>query len=807
MGRMALAAPGVTPTVGRRRLRVEIRGAVQGVGFRPFVYRLASELGLAGWVINNAQGVIVEAEGSAAVLETFLARLRAEPPPRAQVDALASAWFDPVGLTGFEIRHSDAHGAKTTLILPDVATCDDCWREVGSAHDRRYHYPFTNCTNCGPRFTIIEALPYDRPNTTMAGFTLCAACAAEYRDPRDRRFHAQPTACPECGPHLAWWENRSSSAACEPAPAAYAEAALERAAAALRAGRIVAVKGLGGFLLLVAATDDAAVARLRQRKQRPAKPLALMVRDLAQAVSLCEVSPAAAALLTSPAAPIVLLPRRPDAPIAAGVAPGNPYLGLMLPYTPLHHLLLDVLDFPVVATSGNLSDEPICIDELEAVARLGQIADDFLVHNRPIARHADDSLAWIIDGAPRLLRRARGYAPLPIRVRDDLPVILATGAHLKNTAALSVGRQVFISQHIGNLDTPQAMAAFERVIADFQRLFEVEPTLIAHDLHPDYASTRWAQQAADALNHAAAAGDPNVTLPRRPVGLLAVQHHHAHLAACLADNHHPGPALGVTWDGTGYGPDGTVWGGEFLLGDAASFVRVAHLRPFCLPGGEAAIHEPARIALALLWDLFGPRALEMTDLPPVHAFRPAQRHLFGQMLSKQLNSPATTSAGRLFDGVAALIGLPPRVSFEGEAAMLLEFSASVGDHGAYPLDVVADVSDPEAGQPPAAWVLDWRPLVEAIIADLRRGVDRGIMAARFHRSLVEGITTVARWVGQPQVALTGGCFQNRRLTVDSADHLRRAGFEVLLHRQVPPNDGGISLGQVAVAAARMVRRT
>lgn len=801
MDHVAPHAPVVTSPGASRRLRVEIHGAVQGVGFRPFVYRLATELKLSGWVINNAQGVFVEVEGSPAVLESFLARLQDEPPPRAQIHTLVPAWLAPVGLAGFEIRSSDSRGVKTALVLPDVATCDDCLREVLTAGDRRYRYPFANCTNCGPRFTIIEALPYDRPNTTMAGFGLCDACAAEYADPRNRRFHAQPTACPACGPHLTWWNDPALASDPGLAPAAQTTEPLDAAAAALRVGHIVAVKGLGGFMLLVSAGDEAAVARLRARKQRPAKPFALMARDLAQARSLCDVSPDAAALLTSPAAPIVLLPRQPAAPVAPSVAPDNPNLGIMLPYTPLHHLLLDAVDFPVVATSGNVNDEPICIDEEEAAERLGQIADQFLVHNRPITRHADDSVAWIIDGAPRLLRRARGYAPLPVGVRDDLPVILATGAHLKNTVALSVGRQVFISQHIGNLDTPQAQTAFERVIADFLHLFDVEPAIIAHDLHPDYASTRWAQRTAGRLNSTTKAPSDD------SVVLVAVQHHHAHLASCLAEHNVPGPALGVTWDGTGYGTDGTIWGGEFLLGDAASFVRVAHLRPFRLPGGEAAIAEPARVALALLWDLFGPPSLDMTDLPAVQAFRPSERRVFGQMLHGCVNAPLTTSAGRLFDGIAALIGLPPRVSFEGQAAMMLEFSAAAGNCGAYPLAVTPDTSDLAGGSPHTAWVLDWRPLVEAVIDDLRRGVDRGMMAARFHQSLVEGIGTIARLVGQPQVVLTGGCFQNRRLTADTAAHLRRAGFEVMLHRQVPPNDGGISLGQVVVAAAHVAQPT
>ena len=519
-----------------QRLRLEVRGAVQGVGFRPFVYRLAGELALPGWVLNDARGVFIEVEGARATLERFRERIVAERPPRAIVQSLESAWLPAAGFTDFEIRHSDEAGARTALVLPDLATCPECLAEVLDPAERRHGYPFTNCTNCGPRFTILRELPYDRPNTSMIGFILCPVCRTEYQEPRDRRFHAQPIACPACGPVLALWD-------AEGATIASRETALAGAARALADGRIVAVKGLGGFHLMCDARDGAAVARLRERKLRLGKPLALMVRDLDQARELCEVSDLAAEHLASAEAPILLLPRRAAAPVAPEVAPGNPYLGVMLPATPLHHLLARACGFPLVATSGNLSDEPICTNEYRALGRLGAIADLFLVHDRAIERHVDDSVAWIAAGRMRLLRRARGWAPLPVTVRRELPVILAVGAHLKNTVALSVGRQVFISQHVGDLETAEAMSAFERVIADFQRLYDVRPVAIAHDLHPDYLSTRWAL---------AAPGDA-----RR----IGVQHHHAHLASCLAENGAEGRALGVTWDGTGYGTDGTVWGG------------------------------------------------------------------------------------------------------------------------------------------------------------------------------------------------------------------------------------------------------
>ena len=841
-GSTAIAADGL------RRLRVEIHGAVQGVGFRPFIYRLATELGLTGWVINDTQGVFIEVEGPEPVVRRFNARLPAEVPPRAIVQTIESAWLEPVGFARFEIRHSDNSGAKTALVLPDIATCPDCLAEIFDPANRRHRYPFTNCTNCGPRFTIIEALPYDRPNTTMRRFTLCPDCKAEYEDPLDRRFHAQPNACPTCGPRLTLYGGGSSR---EGEPGSTGEAAggrfvkwasadaLEQAARTLCAGRILAVKGLGGFHLMVDARNDAAIRRLREGKPRRAKPFALMARDLAQVRQFCEVSPEAEALLTAPEAPIVLLPQITKAQadgarchplqIAHEVAPGNPYLGVMLPYTPLHHLLLREVDFPVVATSGNLSDEPICTDEVEAMQRLNGIADVFLVHDRPITRHADDSVAWIVAGAPRLLRRARGYAPLPITLKHDIPTILAVGAHLKNTVALSVGRQVFISQHIGDLETPEAMTAFERVIADFLRLYEAQPVAIAHDLHPEYLSTKWAKENCrmQSAEHGSVTEehDSIQNCKSQIANRIAVQHHHAHLAACLAENHADGPALGVTWDGTGYGADGTIWGGEFLLGDATGYERVAHLRPFRLPGGDAAVKEPRRVALALLWELYGDAAREMVDLAPIRDLRPADRKVLAQMLARGLNAPVTTSAGRLFDGIAALVGLHGAVSFEGQAAMALEFAADEREMGVYPLPVVAATGARGLGSegerelegcspappllcspaPLPPLVLDWQPLVAEILADLRRGVPQGIIAARFHNALVEAIVAVAQNVGAARVALTGGCFQNRLLTERASDRLQRAGFEVLLHRQTPPNDGGISVGQVVIAAAQLSR--
>lgn len=789
------AMPTASPRAG---LRIIVRGAVQGVGFRPFVYRLAHELGLFGWVLNGPGGVTIDLDGDPADLDSFLRRLREDAPPRAIIAEVEVAWGAPHGHHGFSIRLSDGGGARTTLILPDIATCPACLAETLDSTNRRYGYAFTNCTACGPRFSIIAALPYDRPNTTMRGFALCTACGTEYGDPVDRRFHAQPNACPVCGPRLVFWvpEGTGQPQIADSAlPGHLVEPALAAAVAALRQGAVVAVKGIGGYQLMADACDSATVARLRARKARPDKPLALIVRDLAQAAEVVLLDEAAAALLGSAEAPIVLLPRRAGGifSIAPEVAPDSPYLGVMLPCSPLHHLLLRAVDFPLVATSGNLSDEPICISEDESRRRLGQIADAFLEHNRPIERHIDDSVAVIMAGAPRLLRRARGYAPLPVALPAATPCILAVGPQLKNTIALSIGRHAFISPHIGDLSTAEAVAAFTRVIADFLRLYAATPTLVAHDLHPDYVSTRYAREAGLAP----------------PAPRLAVQHHHAHFAACLAEHAAAGPALGVIWDGTGYGTDGTIWGGEFLLGDAAGSVRVAHLRPFRLPGGDAAVREPSRVAIALLWELYGPDALNREDLPPLQMFDQGQRRILARMIAGGINSLPTTSAGRLFDGVAALLGVRQRVTFEGQAAMELEYLADPHETGAYPFTLIR--AEPTAPPTPAGGVtciaapllVDWRPAIADVLADMSRGVGRERIAARFHNGAVAAMVAVAADLGVAQVALSGGCFQNRLLAEGAIKQLTAAGRCALLPRLVPMNDGGVSFGQIAAVQALM----
>jgi hydrogenase maturation protein HypF len=809
------------------RLKLTVRGAVQGVGFRPFVFRLATELGLAGWVNNSPQGVFIEVEGPRAELEKFLLRIETGKPPRSFIQSLEASWLDAVGFNNFEIRPSEIGGNKTALVLPDIATCPDCLCEIFDSQNRRHRYPFTNCTNCGPRFSIIESLPYDRANTSMKAFAMCPQCRAEYEDPRDRRFHAQPNACPVCGPRLEFWQSRTGF---EPVSNSKNDGdrrnacptnndALLAAAQAIREGKIVAVKGLGGFHLMVDARNDEAVRLLRERKHREEKPFAFMFPSLASVKVECEVSPLEEWLLRSPEAPIVLLRRLRQSQIsnlksqiAEGAAPGNPYLGAMLPYTPLHHLLMAELGFPVVATSGNLSDEPICTDEREALERLGGIADIFLVHNRPIVRHVDDSIVRVMLDRELVLRRARGYAPLPITLNlqpstlNPQP-ILAVGAHLKNTVALSVGSQVFISQHIGDLETEQAYSAFHRVIADFENLYEARPQIIAADLHPDYLSTKFALERRPPARHEAKnAGEQRAVPEAGALQIIQVQHHIAHALSCMAENEIAPPALGVSWDGTGYGTDGTIWGGEFFLVTDENVERIAHLRPFRLPGGDKAVKEPRRTALGLVHEMFGDKVFEQEKLATVAAFSPAELAMLKTMLAKNLNSPVTTSMGRLFDAVASLINLRQQIRFEGQAAMELEFALDGASNGeAYPLPIenaVDQTKDSSRITHHASRILNWSPMVQEILADVERNIPIGLISAKFHNALVEGIVAVAKRAGQERVVLSGGCFQNRYLTERAVRRLQAEGFRPYWHQRVPPNDGGIALGQVVAALRR-----
>ncbi|BDU73223.1 carbamoyltransferase HypF [Mesoterricola silvestris] len=735
------------------RIRVRVEGVVQGVGFRPFIYRIARDRGLGGWVLNRPDGVVVEAEGAPEALEGFLAALEREAPAPARIRGVTVEEIAPEGQGAFAIRPSGEGGDTRPSVPADLAMCADCARELEDPSDRRHGYPFTNCTYCGPRFTIIEALPYDRPRTALKGFPLCPACEAEYRDPGNRRFHAQPVACPVCGPRLEF-----SGRAGDP---------LEGAASALLRGRILALKGLGGYQLLADATSDAAVARLRERKRREEKPFAVMFPHWKALEEACSVSAPERALLASPEAPILLLARRPSSAIVPGVAPGNPRLGAFLPYTPLHRLLLARVGRPVVCTSGNLSDEPMCHEGAQARERLGGIADVFLDHDRPILRPVDDSVMRLDAHGPTLLRRARGFAPLAHPVAPGGPPVLALGAHQKSTICLWDRGQAVVSQHLGDLHTADGAELLERTVEDFLRFFAVEPAVLACDLHPDYASTRLGERLARA----------------RGLPLARVQHHHAHVAALAAELGLGGPVSGLAWDGTGLGADGTLWGGEGLLAGGASFTRTAHLKPFPLPGGDRAARDPGRSALGLLWAATGSLAggEALGDAAGIRS-----------MLERGVNCPLTSSVGRLFDAVAALTGVRSAPGFEGQAAAALEHAAlASGDGGAYPWEF----------QEGPALVADPAPLVAALLRDRARGVAPACCALRFHRALADLAVAMARAAGKEEVLLTGGCFQNALLTRLVREALAREGFRPLSPAAFPPNDGALSLGQAAVAAA------
>ena len=739
---------------------------MQGVGFRPFVYTLATGLHLAGRVGNDVDGVFIDVEGARRDVEDFLDALRHQAPPLAAIERVTVTPTEPAGLAGFAIVASDAGGQRRALVSADSATCADCLRELDDPRDRRFGYPFLNCTNCGPRFTIVRDVPYDRPLTTMSAFTMCGDCAAEYHDPADRRFHAQPTCCPACGPRSRLLARDGAELPGDPV----AESAM-----VLRAGRILAVKGLGGYHLAVLAEDEPATAELRRRKHREDKPFALMVSDVDQARRLCEVDCVAAALLTGRRRPIVLLPRRETAPVAGSVAPGNRELGLMLPYTPLHHLLLRAVEAPIVLTSGNTSDEPIAYLDDEALRRLSGIADVFLIHDRPIHIRTDDSVVRPLSGRESVIRRSRGYVPEPIKLRRPVRrPVLACGAELKNTFCLARERHAFVSHHIGDLENYETLRSFTTGIEHFRRLFEIDPVVIAHDLHPEYLSTK----------HAVAMAERNENLV-----LAGVQHHHAHIASCLADNGEVGPVLGVALDGLGYGTDGTIWGGEFLLADLVSFRRLGHFEPVPMPGGTAAIRQPWRMAVAYLDAAFG------GEVPPSLPWRPEWPGVL-DLARKRINAPLTSSVGRLFDAVSALLRLRDTINYEGQAAIELEQLADTGEQGSYRAAV--------SGSSP--WRVTGADLVRAAARDLLGGVPPAVIAARFHNGVADAVVRVCLRLGENTgvraVALSGGVFQNLLLLTRIVDRLGNNGFRVLTHARVPANDGGISLGQAVVAAAR-----
>jgi len=745
------------------RTAIRVEGIVQGVGFRPFVYALATGLGLSGFVGNDVDGVFAEVEGPQAAVTEFLRQLERNPPPLARIERVTATTVPATGETSFTIAASGPAGPRRTLISPDTATCRDCLRELADPADRRFGYPFINCTNCGPRFTIVRDVPYDRPFTTMARFAMCPACAAEYHDPADRRFHAQPTCCPACGPRLTLRDKAGNPLPGDP---------LTSAAALLGDGQILAVKGLGGYHLAAAADCQAAVAALRARKHREDKPFAVLAADLAAAKALGDIDAAAAELLTSPGRPIVLLPRRPDAGVAPATAPGNGYLGVMLPYTPLHHVLARAVAGPIVLTSGNVSDEPIAYRDDDALTRLGPIADAFLTHDRAIHIRTDDSVTRTFRGRPMLIRRSRGYVPEPVTVHGGFPrPVLACGAELKNTFCLAKDHHAFVSHHIGDLENAETLRSFTEGIEHFRRLFDVDPQIVAHDLHPEYLSTKYA-------------------LELDGVDLQPVQHHHAHIASCLADNDADGPVIGVAFDGTGYGPDGTIWGGEFLVADLAGFERSGHLAPVPMPGGSAAIRQPWRMAAAYLGS--DPPA----DLGVVRR-NAARWPAVVAMGTKGINSPLTSSAGRLFDAVASVLGVRDAINYEGQAAVELEQLADPGEGRAYPADI-------QAGEGP--FQACGADLLHAVLGDLTDGVPAPVIAARFHHgvaALIErGCLLLRESSGLRTVALSGGVFQNVLLLHATVGRLEARGFRVLTQSRVPCNDGGISLGQAVIAAAR-----
>jgi len=752
-----------------RLARISVRGVVQGVGFRPFIYRLAQQYDLNGWVRNTSGNVEIEVEGDEARLNRFLRDLKSEAPPMSRIENVEVSLAAPKGYTDFSIKESLSREGHYQLVSPDIATCPDCKKEVFASDDRRYGYAFTNCTNCGPRFTIIEDIPYDRPKTTMRSFKMCPLCQREYDDPLDRRFHAQPNACPVCGPSLELVDREGKPFECEDV--------INAAGQLLKEGKILAVKGLGGFQLACDATEDGVVTNLRERKRRPSKPLAVMMATIEDIERHCLVSKAERELLESPQAPIVLLRWKEGSNIAKTIAPKLNYLGVMLPYTPLHHLLMQEVGLPLVMTSGNLSEEPIAKDNDEALRRLKDIADYFLLHNRDIYARYDDSVYVVEGGKARALRRARGYAPYPIFLPFKSKQILACGAEDKNTFCLTKDEHAFLSQHIGDMENEETLEHFENTIELYRKLFRVEPEIIAYDLHPEYLATKYALELG----------------AKEGLKLVPVQHHHAHIVSCMVENNIEETVIGVAFDGTGYGSDGTIWGGEFLLADWKVFRRVGHLDYMPLVGGAAAIKKPYRMALSYLYTLLG-EDFSLEGLP-LSNINPDELSVIKQQLKRKINSPLTSSAGRLFDAVSALVGVRGEIDYEAQAAIELEMlAADTMKVKAYPF-----VINGEEGR----GVVGLTELWSALVSDVKNKVSPSLISLKFHNTMAE-ITNemcqlISKDTGIKRVALSGGVFQNRLLLKLTAAALQREGFDVLTHRLVPPNDGGISLGQAVIA--------
>lgn len=773
-----------TPMQPLKLARISVFGVVQGVGFRPFVYRAATKHNLKGWVCNTSEDVRIEVEGAAEAIDLFVWELRTEAPPLADIEGVTVDFRKPFGYESFEIRHSEAREGKYQLISPDIATCQDCLDELLDMDDRRYRYPFTNCTNCGPRFTIIEDMPYDRPVTTMRCFQMCPSCQAEYDDPLDRRFHAQPNACHTCGPSVELLDSTS-----KPVTAILTETnALEgrawqgdpvaMASQLLRKGSIIAIKGLGGFLLACDASNQEAVGTLRRRKRRRFKPFAVMVASIAEAKEHCYVSLEEEQLLASPESPIVLLEWKGNSTLSREIAPGLAYLGVMLPYTPLHHLLLKDAQLPLVMTSGNLSEEPIAKDNEEALRRLNRIADYFLVHNRGIHSRCDDSVAVVERGTDVLVRRSRGYAPYPIRLPFEARQVLACGAEMQNTFCLTRDWRAFLSQHIGDMKNLETLDYYRNTIALYKKSFRIEPELVAYDLHPDYLATRYAQE-----------------LGESGVKTIAVQHHHAHIVSCMADNGLKSRVIGVALDGTGMGADGHIWGGEFIVADYSSFNRLGHLEYLPLPGGDAAIRRPYRTAVGYTLRLLGEDAL--TGLTFMEQVAESEVEVIRRQIERGLNSPLTSSMGRLFDAVSALTGIRGETDYEGQAAVELQMAAYREDDcmsGSYPYEIVH-----HAG----VRIVRLKDLIHAVVEDLAEGSSQASISVKFHNSIAQMTGDMCRMIAEStglcQVTLTGGVFQNRLLLRKTVALLEDLGLQVFVHRQVPCNDGGISLGQAVVA--------
>ncbi len=753
----------------KSRVKIAIRGAVQGVGFRPFIFRLASEMDIKGFIRNDSTGVFIEGEENKQILDLFIERIRKEKPAMAFIAGFEYSFLDPLGYTNFRINESRRTDEISAFILPDIALCPDCLREMNDPNDRRYLYPFINCTNCGPRFSIIEALPYDRKSTTMKVFKMCDKCRKEYENPKDRRYHAQPIACPDCGPHVELWNSKGNKISKH-------NDAIRQAAELIIHGEIIAFKGIGGFQLIANAYDDSAVEKLRQRKLRVDKPFAIMAPDINSVKEICYVNTQEDMLLQSSESPIVLLKRKySDGKVPSElVAPGNPELGVMLPYSPLHYLLMQYLYIPIIATSANISEEPMCIDEYEALERLSVIADYFLVHNRQIKRHVDDSVVRIVNGRVMVIRRARGYAPLPVEFgengtthKNDKKHILAVGGQLKNSIALKTGSNIFISQHVGDLSTQEANKAFERIINDFKLLYKSEPELIAADLHPDYYSTRYAKSFNGKCK--------------------TVQHHIAHIASCKAENHVKGDALGIAWDGTGYGIDGTVWGGEFFRCSDDSCIHAGSFLQFPLPGGEQAIKEPRRSALGMLYKMFGEFIFSNKFHLISGNFNSQEIKILKRMMEENFNCPLTSSVGRIFDGVASILNLKQKANYEGQAAMMLEFAANQNIKESYNFKLNGS----------KFLIVDWQAIVDGILNDLGNNISVSIISSKFHNTLVEIILSSAKYFGEEKIILSGGCFQNAFLLERTIKHLEENNFHVYWHQRVPTNDGGIALGQIA----------